>query len=70
MACVLSGCRYCFTPAVKQKAWSRDNICMMVSKINIKADPELSRSKTRALKSEMNELLRPKPNGSFLGIKC
>ena len=39
------------------------------AKIKIKADPALSRSKARALNTELAGLLRPKPNGSFLGIK-
>jgi len=39
------------------------------AKINIKADPRLKRKKTKELKSELTTLLRPKPNGSFLGIK-
>jgi outer membrane protein insertion porin family len=39
------------------------------AKINIKADPRITRKKTKELKSELNTLLRPKPNGSFLGIK-
>ena len=37
--------------------------------IKIKSNPELSRSKTKDLKNELNGLLRPKPNGSFLGIR-
>ena len=39
------------------------------AKIKIKSRPEISRRKANELKSEMNNLLRPKPNGSFLGIK-
>jgi outer membrane protein insertion porin family len=39
------------------------------AKINIKADPKISRSKTNGLRGELDNLLRPKPNGSFLGIK-
>jgi outer membrane protein insertion porin family len=39
------------------------------AKIKIKAKPPLSRSKVNALKAELETLLRPKPNGSFLGIK-
>ncbi len=39
------------------------------AKIKIKAKPALSRSKSKDLKSEMENLLRPKPNGSFLGIR-
>jgi outer membrane protein assembly factor BamA len=39
------------------------------SKIKIKAVPALSRSKSRKLKAELEGLLRPKPNGSFLGIR-
>jgi outer membrane protein insertion porin family len=39
------------------------------AKIQIKADPHLSRGKTKDLKNELNGLLRPKPNGSFLGIR-
>ena len=39
------------------------------AKINIKANPPISRRKTKELKTELNSLLRPKPNGSFLGIK-
>ncbi len=39
------------------------------AKVKIKAQPPLTRKKTNALKSELNALLRPKPNGSFLGIK-
>jgi len=37
--------------------------------IKIKSNPQLSRSKTRELKNELDGLLRPKPNGSFLGIR-
>ncbi len=37
--------------------------------IKIKSKPELSGKKTRELKNELNGLLRPKPNGSFLGIR-
>jgi outer membrane protein insertion porin family len=39
------------------------------AKINIKADPALSRSNVKSLKTELDGLLRPKPNGTFLGIK-
>ena len=39
------------------------------AKIKIKADPRLSRSTAKSLKPELEGLLRPKPNGSFLGIK-
>jgi outer membrane protein insertion porin family len=39
------------------------------AKINIKAKPPLSRSEGKTLKTELDGLLRPKPNGSFLGIK-
>src|SRR6185295_2715470 len=39
------------------------------AKINIKADPALSRETKKELKPELEALLRPKPNGSFLGIK-
>ena len=39
------------------------------AKINIKANPTLPRSKRKDLKEELEGLLRPKPNGSFLGIK-
>src|SRR5450755_2039469 len=39
------------------------------AKIKIHAAPTITRSKKRALKTELNGLLRPKPNGSFLGIK-
>jgi outer membrane protein insertion porin family len=39
------------------------------AKINIKAKPALSHSDTKSLKTELDGLLRPKPNGSFLGIK-
>lgn len=39
------------------------------AKIKINAKPPLSGSKTRAMKSELNNLLRPKPNGSFLGVR-
>jgi outer membrane protein insertion porin family len=39
------------------------------AKIKINAIPPISGSKTRALKTELTGLLRPKPNGSFLGIK-
>ncbi len=39
------------------------------AKINIKADPALSRKNAKALKTELDGLLRPKPNGSFLGIR-
>jgi outer membrane protein insertion porin family len=39
------------------------------AKIKIKADPALSRSTRKTLKPELEGLLRPKPNGSFLGIK-
>src|SRR5450631_1052619 len=39
------------------------------SSIKIKSNPQLSRSKTKELKNELDGLLRPKPNGSFLGIR-
>jgi outer membrane protein insertion porin family len=39
------------------------------AKIKINAKPALPRSKSKDLKSEMESLLRPKPNGSFLGIR-
>ena len=39
------------------------------AKIKIKADPRLTRKTTKSLKPELEGLLRPKPNGSFLGIK-
>jgi outer membrane protein insertion porin family len=39
------------------------------AKIQIKAQPPLSRRKTRDLKNELDNLLRPKPNGSFLGVR-
>ena len=39
------------------------------AKIKIKADPRLTRKTTKSLKPELEALLRPKPNGSFLGIK-
>jgi len=39
------------------------------AKIKFKADPKLSRSKTSALTRELDDLLRPKENGKFLGIK-
>ena len=39
------------------------------AKIKIKAAPPLSHSKSGALNTELQTLLRPKPNGSFLGIK-
>jgi outer membrane protein insertion porin family len=37
--------------------------------VHLKSDPPLSRSKRKNLETELKELLRPKPNGSFLGIK-
>src|SRR5580698_9353156 len=37
--------------------------------IKINAVPPITRSKTRALKTELTGLLRPKPNGAFLGIR-
>ncbi len=37
--------------------------------IKINAVPPISRSKTRVLKTELTGLLRPKPNGTFLGIR-
>jgi outer membrane protein insertion porin family len=37
--------------------------------IHIKAKPEISRRKRNELQAEMKNLLRPKPNGSFLGIR-
>jgi outer membrane protein insertion porin family len=39
------------------------------AKINIKASPALSRSDKKSLTAELDGLLRPKPNGAFLGIK-
>src|SRR5882672_4424355 len=39
------------------------------AKIKIKAVPPISHSKSRALNSELEGLLRPKPNGSFLGVR-
>jgi outer membrane protein insertion porin family len=39
------------------------------STIKINAVPPISRSKSRALKTELAGLLRPKPNGTFLGIR-
>ncbi len=39
------------------------------AKIKINAVPPISRSKSRALKTELSDLLRPKPNGAFLGIR-
>ncbi|HZZ75940.1 MAG TPA: BamA/TamA family outer membrane protein [Puia sp.] len=39
------------------------------AKVKIKADPRLSRKTRNAIKPELEGLLRPKPNGSFLGIK-
>jgi outer membrane protein insertion porin family len=35
----------------------------------IKATPPISHRKAKALRTELSGLLRPKPNGSFLGIK-
>src|ERR1700688_4828002 len=37
--------------------------------IKINAAPPISRSKSGALKTELKGLLRPKPNGTFLGIR-
>ena len=37
--------------------------------IKIKADPRVSKSTGKGLKSELTSLLRPKPNGSILGVK-
>ena len=39
------------------------------AKVNIKSDSGISRSKYNSLKHELHGLLRPKPNGSFLGIR-
>jgi outer membrane protein insertion porin family len=39
------------------------------AKINIKATPPLSRSNRNQIKLELNNMLRPKPNGRFLGIR-
>src|SRR5450755_2888468 len=39
------------------------------AKIKIKAKPPLTRSKSKDLRPQLENLLRPKPNGSFLGIK-
>lgn len=39
------------------------------AKIKIKALPPLSRSTAKSLKPELDGILRPKPNGSFLGVK-
>ena len=39
------------------------------AKIQIKADPRLSHGKTKDLKTELDGILRPKPNGSLLGIR-
>lgn len=39
------------------------------AKIKLNAAPPISRSKSRALKTELSNLLRPKPNGTFLGIR-
>ena len=39
------------------------------AKIKIKATPPISRSQSNSLNSELKTLLRPKPNGTFLGIK-
>jgi outer membrane protein assembly factor BamA len=39
------------------------------AKVKIKAIPPLSRSTAKTLKPELEGLLRPNPNGSFLGIK-
>ncbi len=66
---VLFGYRFCFTPVVKRKAWKRDNISMTVQKVIIKPDSAMSSSGSKALRRELKDLLRPKPNGSFLGIR-
>jgi len=39
------------------------------AKINIHAIPPVSKSTSRDLKTELKSLLRPAPNGSFLGIR-
>jgi outer membrane protein assembly factor BamA len=39
------------------------------AKIKIKANPVIPGRKSRALRNELEDLLRPKPNGSFLGIR-
>ncbi len=39
------------------------------AKIKMDAKPPLSRSTRNNLNTELNDLLRPKPNGSFLGIR-
>ena len=39
------------------------------AKIRIKQDSSFSNKGTRALRRELNDLLRPKPNSSFLGIR-
>ncbi len=39
------------------------------AKISIKSKPGIKKKEGKALKSELKELIRPEPNGSFLGVK-
>jgi outer membrane protein insertion porin family len=39
------------------------------AKIHIQADPKISKSQEKNLRTELNNLLRPTPNGDFLGIR-
>ncbi|MDP4212047.1 MAG: BamA/TamA family outer membrane protein [Bacteroidota bacterium] len=39
------------------------------AKIEIKSNPQIKKKENKELKKELNALLRPRPNGSFLGIR-
>ena len=39
------------------------------AKLNVKAEPPISKKKKKALESDMKSLIRPKPNSTILGIR-
>lgn len=58
-----------FTACNNTKYLAKDQNLYVGSKIEIKDTVNLSKRKKKDLKSELNDLIRPKPNSSFLGIR-
>jgi hypothetical protein len=66
--CGLSGCRFCFTPAVKPKAWKKDNICIMVQN-QYQSQSRLEKIRLKEIKNGIGKFTSSKTKRQFSGYQ-